>query len=384
MPSLLSSPSSPPSLDAPIPVRDLSAIEAVLAGMWRAAGESAKDADGGGKPVVRLCLGNIVAVTDRARAHRIAEALDRLSVRRPSRALVACIDDDAPGPEITASIRAVCHLPTPGAPQVCCEQIAIDLGRAGAAHLPGIVMPLLEPDIPSLLWWDRGVAGHEEIFDRLAKAIGAALIDLEQFESYSLARRMRASVGGALRDLAWARIEPWRRAVACVYDDSAMLPELRRVRSLEVRVDRADCAHGKPPAKGLLMIGWLAAQLGWRVASPLAGEGRRWTAAAEGPAGRVEISLERGECAGDGVRTGHLASVVLKSADGCEARLERSAKAGLIGVAVEGPHCCPLRRGASEAAPPAERLLGCALESSARPDRVYLRALDKALEFAQA
>lgn len=368
---------------AAIAIDDLSAIGAVLAEMWRAAEENVHDAGGEGKPLVRVCLGSVVVVTDRERASRIEETLDRLAARRPSRALVARIDGAETGGGIRASIRAVCNLPTAGAPQVCCEQIQVSLGPEGVARLPGIVVPLLVADAPSILWWDRDVREGDEVFRRLAKEVGAVLIDLERIEDCAVARGLRASLGGAkLHDLAWARIEPWRRAIACAFDDRAMRPCLRAIRSAEIVADPADGVAPKLPAKGLLALGWLAAQLGWKASEPLRRDGERWVGAAQGPNGRVELSLARGECAGGGGRSGHLASVRLRADGDREVFLERRAEGGMIRVAVQARESCPLRRGASEAAPSADALIGAALEAASREDPVYANALQKALELA--
>ena len=197
----------------PLAVQDLSGIESVLAQMWRVAEESAVDEHGKSQPLVRISLGNLIVVCSSAELAQHSEILDRLSVRGPSRIVVVGIEpanqsagDDS---HVHAHIHAVCHRPSPDSPHLCCEHIQLHFGPESIPMLSGIVSPLLEADLPSLLWWNRSWSGYEDEFVRNAHAVGSLLIDLERISTYQeLGSIMGRIEGVALHDLAWARIEP--------------------------------------------------------------------------------------------------------------------------------------------------------------------------------
>lgn len=409
----------------------LDALEAVLAEMWRAsedavAGEGAgQDAGGAGgvaeaatgapadaRPV-RLCMGNVAVVTEPAREAEVLATLDLLGARVPARVIVAVVDD-APaevdgasvsseradsagaGPirlPIRASIRALCLMPEPGRPSVCCEQIRLAVPRGDAGLLPGIVTPLLEPDIPSVLWWDRPQTGLEEVLHRLAAETGRVVADLDRVESVQAVVALRAAEA-SLHDLTWASVEPWRRALARVFDDAEMRPRLRRIAAVTLQ---ARDPGPRPPAAALLLLGWLAAQLGWRVGPLVEDEGLSLgVAIVEGTptdAARVGAGADGGASAGGTrarvklkIRTSPdfapIESISIRCDEGSEIRLERARDCDRIRVAVKTPSSSPPPSLAGGRAPGTAAVLAAALESASAADRVHARALERALALA--
>lgn len=368
-----------------ISVDDLGSIEAVLAGMWLAAEEAEGLKDGPGGPPTRVSLGNLIVVTAPERSGRISEALDRLSVRRPCRVIVVEMDSKSDTPGVRTGIRAVCHRPSPDAPQVCCEQVHLACGPRGYRLLPGIVTPLLEADLTSLLWWDREWIDCREIFERLASGIGSLLIDLEEMTSIRGIGDLRERLPNVvIHDLAWARIEPWRRELARVFDDALMRGMLPAVN--EVKVDSSG-PKGPTSAAGLLYLGWLVSQLGWRVTAPLVRSGRGWAAFVESPSGKVTLHLEPSDgslgASGDrGARA--LGSFEIRDARGSEVHLSLTADAATLVTAVKVPQSCPLPRRTQAEAPGADQVAGAALELAGARDPVYEKALICALRLAPA
>lgn len=364
------------SLGGAIRVGKLKDIETVMSEMWRAAAKSEPGADGAPQSVTRACLSNVVIVTGKGQCDALANELDALSIRRPSRILVAEVDEARDGAGVEASIRAVCHKAPTGPQWVCCEQIHLSCGPEDFELLPGIVAPLLEPDLPSLLWWDRDWSDTPEILLALARGVGALLHDLEKVRRFETLRKLEPLAKAiAVRDLAWQRIEPWRQELAHVFDDVLMQPMLGELRSVTVTGWLG--ASGEVSASSLLLLGWLAAQLGWDVRGPLVPKGdERLAKAVRKDGGEVQLAARKAE--GDPAGAA-LESVVLIGAKESEVRLKLLGKAEAIGIAVTVAESCPLPRRAVLPSSGIGSVIGAALESAAAPSPVYQKALSRAL-----
>ena len=68
-------------------------------------------------------------------------------------------------------------------------------------------------------------------------------------------------------DLAWLRSTPWRERLAATFDPDTVRPELSTIDGITIR-HHPECA-----AAALLLVGWLASRLDWRVDPLLAGRG---------------------------------------------------------------------------------------------------------------
>ena len=89
-----------------------------------------------------------------------------------------CCGSDDPGRRIAAEVSALCHLPAPGLPQVCSERIVLRAGPNAIDLLPGAVRPLLEAELPMILWWTGDPRPHEALFRDLADECSRLILDL--------------------------------------------------------------------------------------------------------------------------------------------------------------------------------------------------------------
>lgn len=253
---------------APLEARtsvDVRAIERELTALWQQADQDQPDA------VTRVCVLNLVAVVRSGRvADRITEIIARLNTRHPNRAILvsALPDEGADGPALEAWVQAHCRLPAPGRPQVCCEQITITARGAAAQQAAGVVLPLLVADVPVMLWWPRAEPLDDPLFARLSALADRIIVDSSTFEDpeAGLGRLARAfGAGLPISDLAWGRLTPWRELTAQFFDAPALLPHLAELRRVRIEVEAAE--GGQPDrSAALLMVGWLAARLGWQPA----------------------------------------------------------------------------------------------------------------------
>src|SRR5262249_46638676 len=219
----------------------------------------------------RTCVLNLIVVTGGGKAAEHAtETVAKLTGRHPNRAFVISAAPSARKDVLDAWAQMHCQMPSPGRPLVCGEQISIDARGAAVDRVPGTLLPLLIPDVPVMLWWPRGEPLGDPRFLKFADMVDRVIVDSATFAlpEVGLARMANLlGVGTTISDLAWSRLTPWRELTAQFFDAPALIPHLSEV--IRVRVDYE--AHSGEPtdrSQALLLVGWLAARLGWRVAAP--------------------------------------------------------------------------------------------------------------------
>ncbi|MGB9753331.1 glucose-6-phosphate dehydrogenase assembly protein OpcA [Roseiflexus castenholzii] len=284
---------------------DASAIERELARLWSAATEAEH---AGGAALMRACLFNFVVLTDAAHISTMTAIVARLTALRPNRALVAALSRGEK-PAISAQrleawVQAHCALIAPGQPQVCGEQITIIAPHDAWAHIPGIVLSLLEPDVPVIIWWGFDQIPGDPTLTQLQSIIDRLILDTARMDGVTAALRAAQTLIAAdvaIGDLAWGRLTAWREQIAQLFDAP---PALQRLWSLE----RIVIEHGARGATAaLLLAGWLATRLNWRITE------RRGTGVALTRSDGSDVLLEF-----DRVETASadsLASVALLTAD---------------------------------------------------------------------
>jgi glucose-6-phosphate dehydrogenase assembly protein OpcA len=262
---------------------DVRAIERELNDLWKQLAENAENE--GHHAVTRTCVLNLIVVTGGGRAAEHATAtVAQLTGRHPHRAFVISAAPAAPMDELDAWVQTHCQMPTPGRPQVCGEQISIEARGSAVDLVPGTLLPLLVPDVPVMLWWPRGEPADDPRFLKFAETVDRVIVDSATFASpeaglarmAALLNRGEASgehdrrPGGtntAISDLSWSRLTPWRELVAQFFDAPALVAHLAEVTRVVVDYEaRAGAAADRSQA--LLLVGWLAARLGWRAAGP--------------------------------------------------------------------------------------------------------------------
>jgi glucose-6-phosphate dehydrogenase assembly protein OpcA len=180
---------------------------------------------------------------------------------------------------VRARVSAHCNR-GPAGTAVCSEQVTLEVDAGDVELVPGSVRQLLVEDLPVATVWRRPdwvgdplFAALLEMSDRMI--VGATrsadpaawLAELERLTAPSDRPRR-------VLDLAWARLEPWREAVAALFDS----PEARRALD-----DVQRLVVTGPALPAAYAAGWVASRLGFRGAP---GAWRR----ADG--GRVEILLK--------------------------------------------------------------------------------------------
>jgi hypothetical protein len=188
---------------------------------------------------------------------RFADVLGSLSPLYPTRTVVLLLGDRLHGTGVRATVSALCHVPQPGRPQVCCEQIVLQTGPCQADDLHRTLLPMLEADVPTMCWWTldpdacSGLsAAVRAVSDRLV--LDAGLVGLQHLLSDG-----RCTV----RELGWYRTARWREYIAGMFDVTG-----REALDAIDRVDiEAESASAEDHVDAIWLAAFLAGQLGWRL-----------------------------------------------------------------------------------------------------------------------
>ncbi len=213
--------------------------------------------------VTRIALANLVVESFGGCGESLCGVLETVLARFPCRAIVVVRSDD-PARRIAAEVSALCHLPAPGMPQVCSERILLRAGPNAIDLVPGAVRPLLEAELPMILWWTGDPRTHESLFRDLGDECSRLILDLPDpgAEIEAIRLGLDPTVCRFSRDVAWFGLTRWRELVAQFFDPPCPSEALGRIDSVHIEACRAKRAarRGSPS--------------GWPPGSPVSSDGR--------------------------------------------------------------------------------------------------------------
>jgi len=269
---------------------DLGAVEAELARLWRA--PAADD----GPVTTRACTSNLIAFcASPAEAAACERDVPEIVRQHPARVLLLAADAEA-APALEASVSAFCY-PAGRGGRFCSEYVVLRAGGDAVQRLPSAVRPLLVGDLPTTLWWtpsDRSPPDAGKLFAQLDAMADQVVYDSrgwrDPVDAIVATTRWagEAPPAKAISDLAWRRLEAWRRLVACALDPAVVPGALGGVR--EVTVEHGP--HALP--KAWLFAAWLADRLEWRPVRGRLTPGREIVWGFVSRSGPVEVQVRRG------------------------------------------------------------------------------------------
>lgn len=207
------------------------------------------------------------------------------------RAIVIGANPSAKENRVETWINVHCHVSRAGSKQVCSEQLSFLLEGPSAQLLPNIVFSQLDSDLPLILWWQGEFS--DPMDPQLWALVDRVIYDSQTWPDFRAQMQLAESAQAEARqrivlcDLNWTRLLQIRRAVAQFFDNPASYAHLNEIESVAIQF-----APGYR-STGLLLAGWLAAQLRWDQGSH-EDENLRF----RGPAGR-EIKIALRENAGE-------------------------------------------------------------------------------------
>ena len=251
-------------------------IETELTRLWGPAAERIGGPDLENPHVTRIVLANLVVqgrTADGGAAPAGARHRDEQLPVPDDRA----VPDRRPRPEDRG--RGLGALPpaSAGLPQVCSERIVLRAGPNAVDLLPGAVRPLLEADLPFVLWWTDDPRDDEALFRDLADECSRLILDLPDPGTDPAAVRLGLdlTINRYSRDTAWFGLTPLARADRAVLRPPGHTDDARADR---LGPDRGRVARPTRPRPG--------SPSGWRPGSPGSSDGRR----GDTPGGRPAAS----------------------------------------------------------------------------------------------
>lgn len=203
--------------------------------------------EGDHAPSLRTSVLTHMAWVPKRWAKQAAQTLDGLAEGHPSRTILLHPDPDDSRDALDADVDLRCF--ATGGRAVCFEVIELTL-CGPRAHAPAsVVMPLLVSDLPAFLRWRGDLPFDAPELDQLVGVADRLIVDSSEWEDpgQEFERLPELFDRIVVSDIAWGRLEPWRRALAGLW------PGIAEVETLRV---------AGPRAEALLLAGWLAGRLG--------------------------------------------------------------------------------------------------------------------------
>ncbi|MFE2040710.1 glucose-6-phosphate dehydrogenase assembly protein OpcA [Streptomyces sp. NPDC059477] len=203
-----------------------------------------------GTPAVGMVL-TMVIVTDEENAYDAIRAAEEASHEHPSRTLVvikrhARTPRDRTQSKLDAEVRL-------GADAGTGETVVLRTYGEVSEHADSVVLPLLLPDAPVVVWWPVD-APENPAKDPLGALAQRRITDLYAVENplRVMEARVRSYAPGDT-DLAWTRLTPWRSMLAAALDQAPV----------EITSAAVEAEADNPAAE--LLARWLEARLAVRV-----------------------------------------------------------------------------------------------------------------------
>lgn len=255
---------------------------------------------------------NMVAFVEHAYAGEIANRMRGVGRYHASRLIVLSFDPRRD--RIDARAMVASEDRRDGEVSPLREIVVVEIGERHLDDLLTITDPLVVSDMTTLLWSPHG---HKEAVRSLLSLAQAVLIDSVDEPDCAHALEWADELGrrAYVVDLAWLRSTPWRERIAAAFDPQPMRRELAQITEVEI------AHHPDSTIAAMLLVGWLATRLRWRL-QPLesAADGSRHAA---GENRRHRLAVRIAADATQQVRG--LADVRLQTASGLHVGFKRSA-----------------------------------------------------------
>jgi glucose-6-phosphate dehydrogenase assembly protein OpcA len=266
------------TIEAGLPV-EIGRIDKELGKLWEESGDTK----------TRASLINLAVFTEDGNSiDRNTQLISEIAAEHACRAILIFANQDAPEPLAKAWISAHCHLAGKGERQICSEQITFQLEGEMVAAMPQIVFSHLDSDLP-LYFWRQGEFRkplNEKLWSRVDRLIYDSADWKTPVEQFAIVSEIGnfTETRTILCDLNWTRLLGTRFALAQLFDHSCVLAHMKGIGKVAISTSNR--------LTGLLLLGWLAAQMSWTHQSLL---GKESFVSAEGQPIDFEITVIEGE-----------------------------------------------------------------------------------------
>jgi len=217
--------------------------------------------------MTRASLINLAVYSEKAGSlEKNTQLVAKITENHACRALVIGANRESKEAEVEAWVNAHCHVTRAGGKQICSEQISFLLEGPCVKLLPSIVFSHLDSDLPLYLWWQDDFP--EPMDPQLWEWVDRLIFDSQTWRDFGAQMRLvetaqqEAKQRIVLCDLNWTRLDKVRYAIAQFFDHPASHHHFGKIENLNI-----DYAPGFK-STALFLIGWLGAQLNWKVNQP--------------------------------------------------------------------------------------------------------------------
>jgi glucose-6-phosphate dehydrogenase assembly protein OpcA len=200
------------------------------------------------------------------------------------RAILLSANPAATKRRVQAWISAHCHVSRAGARQVCSEQLSFLIEGGDPAMMTNILFSHLDSDLPLYLWWQGQFSERTDaqLWNWVDRLFYDSLVWREPAQQLQILRQSFAGCKSrcVLCDLNWRRLIYIRLALAQLFDHPWARDQIDAIRTVEV-------THNPEYwTTAVLLVSWLARQLGWELKA-VENDRHRFG----GPAGEVEVKM---------------------------------------------------------------------------------------------
>lgn len=242
-------------------------IESALYSLW---GEVARDA---ASQFRRRMVNVIIVVADSRGAATVSDVIHQVAQKYSGRYFVVVLNPDPTTLAQWESNASMCQVAVSESGGMSYERIVIPYAPGQAKDLPSCLQSLLLHELPVVLWWRYIFNSKEWLFEELSRLAERVIIDSITLKNPAVGMDKileMSQVNSIVRDISWARIKPWRLAVAGFYDVASYRPFLTRVTDLKIEYSHQPSRQNAVNnSQVLLLFGWLASRLKWRPVSNL-------------------------------------------------------------------------------------------------------------------
>ncbi len=223
--------------------------------LW--AGLAQEQGSAGG--VLRACAMTLMVVAEPDGEGRDAElarkTIGALMHGHPSRAILISLRE---GGEFGARVFAECWMPFGGQRQICAEGIEIGADSEQTDEVARLLVPLIAPDLPVVLWCRGPRAFLDRSLDPLFLLADKIIFDTgrvrNSVSAIEFLRRM-CKDRRCVADLAWTRLTGWREAVAHLFE-SGSCGETGGITGVRITYG-GGLAGAYPPTTALYFARWV-------------------------------------------------------------------------------------------------------------------------------
>ena len=212
-----------------------------LTDLWVTTGKQAE----GGQGVLRACSLTLVVVAEESDdPMALGETVAALMPEHPARTILIRLRSGG-GRTLSERVYAQCWMPFGQRRQICCEQVEITASDAALDDLSSVILPLLVPDLPVVLWCRSARLAAMPEFDGLSQMAEKVIVDTAPVRDSRAALDLVAGLparGIEAADLSWTRTTRWRETLAEVFENRAYLDGLRGTRKVEIACKREPAA----------------------------------------------------------------------------------------------------------------------------------------------